>query len=203
MSTRKIIFGAVLAIGMVVTGIVSYYQYTAPQPASPDQDGTHTVCTMDAKLCPDGSGVGRSGPECTFSACPSEPVPADVQAHIDARSEVIQMEAPAAGEYIASPLTIRGQARGTWYFEAGFTVLLVDWDGRIIAEHYVTAEDDWMSEDFVPFSGELTFVSPYTAGDPEFMQRGTLILQKANPSGVPENADALEIPVWFNSVDTN
>lgn len=30
------------------------------------------VCTMDAKLCPDGSYVGRSGPACEFAACPGE-----------------------------------------------------------------------------------------------------------------------------------
>jgi hypothetical protein len=29
------------------------------------------ACTMEAKLCPDGSAVGRSGPNCEFAACPS------------------------------------------------------------------------------------------------------------------------------------
>ncbi len=28
------------------------------------------ACTMEAKLCPDGSAVGRSGPSCEFAACP-------------------------------------------------------------------------------------------------------------------------------------
>jgi hypothetical protein len=28
------------------------------------------ACTADALLCPDGSGVGRTGPSCEFSACP-------------------------------------------------------------------------------------------------------------------------------------
>lgn len=27
------------------------------------------ACTMEAKLCPDGSGVGRSGPDCAFAPC--------------------------------------------------------------------------------------------------------------------------------------
>ncbi len=31
------------------------------------------ACTADALICPDGSGVGRSGAECTFSACPQVP----------------------------------------------------------------------------------------------------------------------------------
>ena len=28
------------------------------------------ACTMEAKLCPDGSAVGRVGPNCEFAACP-------------------------------------------------------------------------------------------------------------------------------------
>ncbi|MFA5186250.1 MAG: hypothetical protein WC551_07215 [Patescibacteria group bacterium] len=28
------------------------------------------ACTMEAKQCPDGSYVGRSGPNCEFAACP-------------------------------------------------------------------------------------------------------------------------------------
>jgi len=28
------------------------------------------ACTMEAKLCPDGSSVGRTGPNCEFSVCP-------------------------------------------------------------------------------------------------------------------------------------
>lgn len=29
-------------------------------------------CTMDAKVCPDGSYVGRQWPDCTFAPCPGE-----------------------------------------------------------------------------------------------------------------------------------
>jgi hypothetical protein len=30
------------------------------------------ACTTEAKLCPDGSAVGRSGPNCEFAPCPGE-----------------------------------------------------------------------------------------------------------------------------------
>lgn len=36
----------------------------------PVADGGVVACTMEAKLCPDGSSVGRSGPHCEFAACP-------------------------------------------------------------------------------------------------------------------------------------
>jgi hypothetical protein len=29
------------------------------------------ACTMEAKICPDGSAVGRVGPKCEFSPCPT------------------------------------------------------------------------------------------------------------------------------------
>ena len=31
--------------------------------------GAQTACPQDAKLCPDGTAVGRTGPECEFEAC--------------------------------------------------------------------------------------------------------------------------------------
>ena len=31
-----------------------------------------TACTEEAKICPDGSGVGRTGPNCEFAPCPGE-----------------------------------------------------------------------------------------------------------------------------------
>jgi len=30
------------------------------------------ACTLEAKLCPDGSYVGRTGPTCEFARCPIE-----------------------------------------------------------------------------------------------------------------------------------
>lgn len=38
-----------------------------------DNGGTKpegVVCTQDAEMCPDGSYVGRTGPNCEFAACP-------------------------------------------------------------------------------------------------------------------------------------
>lgn len=34
-------------------------------------NGEEVACTADAKICPDGSAVGRSGPNCEFAECPS------------------------------------------------------------------------------------------------------------------------------------
>lgn len=112
--------------------------------------------------------------------------------------DLINVINPMPNEVVDSPLVVTGEARGTWYFEGVFSLVLTNWDGEIIGEVNAEAQESWMTEDFVPFEATITFDSPYSAGDPEFMQNGALILQKANPSGLPENADALEIPVMFN-----
>ncbi len=108
-----------------------------------------------------------------------------------AGNDLIEVYNPLMGGTISSPLVITGEARGNWYFEADFPIVLVDWDGLIIAEAIAQAQDDWMTEDFVPFRATIEFEQP------EFGDRGTLILRKDNPSGLPENDDALEIPIFF------
>ncbi len=39
----------------------------------PGNNGDAVACTMEAKMCPDGSYVGRQGPQCEFSPCPAAP----------------------------------------------------------------------------------------------------------------------------------
>ena len=95
------------------------------------------------------------------------------------------------GDEISSGTPIKGRAEGSWYFEGEFPVVLTDWDGRIIAETSARAQSDWMTEDFVPFEAKLEFEKP------DLYERGSLILQKANPSGLPENDEAMEITVNF------
>lgn len=36
----------------------------------PEPTQSQVACTMDAYICPDGTTVGRSGPNCEFQACP-------------------------------------------------------------------------------------------------------------------------------------
>lgn len=108
---------------------------------------------------------------------------------------LVVISSPRPGQAITSPLTVKGKARGPWYFEATFPIMLVDWDGKIIAEGYATAKDEWMTEEFVPFEGTLNFTDPSWGDD--FSKRGALILQKSNPSGLPEHAGAVEMPIRF------
>lgn len=104
---------------------------------------------------------------------------------------VLFVDSPQFGGIISSPLEITGQAPGTWFFEASFPLILTDWDGKIIAQGYAQAQQDWMTESFVLFRGILDFSVP------DYGKNGFLILQKDNPSGLPEYDDAVEIPIRF------
>lgn len=105
--------------------------------------------------------------------------------------DLIRIHSPRPNQNITSPLTITGEARGIWFFEGDFPVVLTDWDGNVLAEGFVTAEGEWMMEDFVKFSGVLEFEKP------TLYERGILILQKDNPSELSELDDALNLPVFF------
>ncbi|MBN2306590.1 hypothetical protein JXD20_01260 [Candidatus Peregrinibacteria bacterium] len=127
---------------------------------------------------------------------PLPPVPMEppvAETVIEESSALIILETPQAEENIISPLTIKGKARGNWFFEASFPVILANWDGVIIAETTAQAQGDWMTEDYVPFEAVLDFEKP----DTSISNRGALILKKDNPSGLPENDDALEITIYF------
>jgi hypothetical protein len=109
----------------------------------------------------------------------------------------ITVSSPRPFENVSSPLTITGSARGTWYFEGTFPIVVVDWNGRIIGEGYATAQDDWMTDAYVPFkaTAEL-YISPETPyGD------GRIIFRKDNPSGLFEYDDAYELPIFFEGFD--
>jgi hypothetical protein len=108
--------------------------------------------------------------------------------------DIIQIDTPAPASYISSPLTITGKARGNWFFEAIFPVILTDWDGLIIGQGQAQAQGEWMTENFVPFKTTITFKEPVSS----VSNRGALILKKNNPSGLPQNDDYLEIPIFFS-----
>lgn len=176
-----------LALFIGAISIVYQFQYrTVPQVALPEG----VTCTADALECPDGSLVGRTGPNCEFD-CP-QVVPVDT-----GTTNLIILDSPQPQAVVTTPLKLSGKARGSWFFEASFPVMLTNWDGEIIAEGPATAVGDWMTSEFVPFTMNLSFVSPYKAGDPDFMKRGTLILKKDNPSGMSEHDDSFEIQVQF------
>lgn len=133
-------------------------------------------CAPDAAACIE---------VCAFVCTLGEPVSAP-----PVESELIQVDSPRPGDAVASSFTVEGEARGNWYFEATFPVELRDDKGKILVKTYATAQGEWMTENFVPFSADVTF-------EPNTAKGGTLILRTSNPSGLPEHDAAIEIPIRF------
>ncbi len=105
-------------------------------------------------------------------------------------SENVRVTFPKINEPVSSPLEVRGEARGIWFFEASFPIKILDEDGNELGASYVQAQSEWMTKDFVPFAGEITFALPTS-------EYGVLVLEKDNPSGLPEYADEARIPIRF------
>jgi len=303
MRRSAILLGAALVF--ILLGGVFYYEHLAPR---------SVACTAEAKICPDGSAVGRSGPNCAFAPCSAisahhlsaglyplypglawnaetatttlaltgyrvssqtvanisdlsaisspfekyyreklsalgwsedntlaaggpgsaviayrksggliilsyqtvfhgggsnEPVscPCDISFSLfssgsaaspdlpDPHADLIRVTSPQAYASVTSPITITGEARGTWYFEASFPVLLMDGSGKIIAQGVAEAQGDWMTTDFVPFTATLSFVRAEVTQP--YASRATLILKKDNASGLPAHDDAVYLPVYL------
>lgn len=110
------------------------------------------------------------------------------QAH--AKDDLIRITSPQTGQLVTSPLSVTGEARGPWYFEASFPLKLLDANGKLLVQTHAQAQGEWMTTEFVAFTSTLSFTTPATA-------TGTLVLEKDNPSGEPQHDDSRSIPVRF------
>ncbi|MBI2612414.1 hypothetical protein HYW59_01190 [Candidatus Kaiserbacteria bacterium] len=102
-------------------------------------------------------------------------------------SENVIVTEPLPGGSVHKTFTVRGEARGTWYFEASFPIKIQDPSNNQVGLGIAQAESDWMTTEFVPFRAAVT-VENYSGP-------ATLVLVKDNPSGLPENDDAVEFPI--------
>lgn len=98
---------------------------------------------------------------------------------------------PKSNSVVSSPLIVKGEAPGYWFFEASFPVKLTDSEGSIIVTEPAVAQEDSLTENFVPYETLLEFNTIATSG--------YLVLTNDNPSGLPENELSVKIPVLFLS----
>lgn len=104
--------------------------------------------------------------------------------------DLLIVDQPSKNAEISSPIRITGKARGSWFFEADFPLEIVNESGKVLVKSYATAQGNWMTDKFVPFSAEVEFEA---AG----AEKGSLILRRANASGLPENNRSYRLPVTF------
>lgn len=118
---------------------------------------------------------------------------AAVQEFTSPKGVTVRLHDWSERQIVASPLEISGEIPGNWSFEASFPVILLDPSRKIIGQTAAAVDGEWMTSEYVPFTATLTFEAPSAGGG------GLLTLRKDNPSGLPENDDAIDIPVAFST----
>ncbi len=109
-----------------------------------------------------------------------------------ATADDIVVTLPKEGDSISSPVTVTGRARGTWFFEASAPVVVIDTTGKTIGQGHIEATGDWMTTEFVPFSGSIFFA--HATGTPT---TGAIVFLNDNPSGQASTSMFTVVPVAF------
>lgn len=111
-----------------------------------------------------------------------------VPTYVNASANDIVVASPKPGETLGSIIDVSGRARGLWYFEASFPIEVVTSAGAVVGQGIATADGEWMTEEFVPFTATITLTTPYTGP-------ATLILKKDNPSGESSRDASVSLPI--------
>jgi hypothetical protein len=117
-----------------------------------------------------------------------EEKPLEKITYTNATSDMITVELPFPGAVTGKEFSIIGKARGTWYFEASFPVVILDANGKVLVSVPAQAQSDWMTTDFVPFKATITVPLSYIG-------KATIVLKNDNPSGLPEKDASISFPI--------
>jgi hypothetical protein len=108
--------------------------------------------------------------------------------YTNATSDQIKIDTPFPGAVTGKSFSVRGSARGMWFFEASFPIEVIDAQGVRIAISIAQAQGEWMTENFVPYIAEITVPA-------SFIGDATLVLHKDNPSGLAEHDASISFPI--------
>lgn len=102
----------------------------------------------------------------------------------------LEIQTPKIGEPITSPLTIKGQAPGNWFFEDSFPIKITDSTGNTLGSSTAKSIGDWMTSSLVDFTAIITFEETSDT-------QGFIMFSKDNPSDLPENDQSIKLPIKF------
>jgi len=106
----------IVSVFIVLLSGCSLQPVAKPNQLPDNTNQNQRACTEEAKLCPDGSAVGRTGPNCEFAPCPGEggqptsSIPESQARTIAEKACIKGGEALSAGTY--------NEITKTWWFEA-------------------------------------------------------------------------------------
>lgn len=172
MPKKKIII-LILAIVILAATALLFSKYSTPAPAP--KSPVDSLSTTSAS-----SGLATT-------TAPVESIP-----QAPAKQDPVRIVYPTAGLAVRSPLSIRGEAKGNWFFEGSFPIRLLDASGKQLAATAAKAKAEAMTEGFVPFEAVLEFKAPTATS-------GFVVLKNDNPSGLPEKDEEFRLPISFGS----
>jgi hypothetical protein len=150
-------------------------------------------CAPAEEICSDGVSVSR-----IYLNCQVDPRPLPKLPEIIGIPNKIIVYSPGPSEEIASPLEVKGRARGTWFFEASFPVEIYDDNNKLLGSAPVqftpkSENDTWMTTEFIEFEGKIEFSQPTT-------KTGYMLFKKDNPSGLSEYDEQFKMAIKFKGV---
>jgi len=146
----------------------------------------------DTWICDNGQWVKHGNPKALMpdSSCGEQ-----LNQNQDISNEIVVSQ-PQANAIISGTIQVMGQARGQWFFEAVFPVQLINENEELISQTQAHAQEDWTTENFVPFEAQIEVPAGFSGN-------ATLILRRDNPSGLPEYDRELRIPVKIIKADSS
>lgn len=106
----------------------------------------------------------------------------------NASTDLIRVTTPTPGAVTGKQFKVMGEARGNWFFEASFPITVLDKDGAALTTVVAQAGSEWMTTEFVPFTADVSIPESYIGS-------ATIILNKDNPSGLPEHDASISFPI--------
>ena len=131
-----------LAIGIVVIIIVGIWIFRSRNAI----DDVSIACTEEARMCPDGSAVVRSGPHCEFAPC------SVVQSNVltqDEAKKIAEQTCVKGGEVLG--VGTYNENSHTWWFDANLNAVREGCNPAcVVSEDTGTAEINWRCTGFTP-----------------------------------------------------
>lgn len=106
----------------------------------------------------------------------------------NASADKIVIDTPTPGAVTGKTFSIKGKARGNWYSEAVFPVLVLDMSGKTLTQVQAHADGEWMTEALSPWTANVTVPDSYTGA-------ATIVVTNDNPSGDPSRDASASFPI--------
>ncbi|MDP2950981.1 MAG: Gmad2 immunoglobulin-like domain-containing protein, partial [bacterium] len=142
----------------------------------------------DTWICVQGQWVQHGNPssEMPTSTCPG---------FLPQEPDWVILSTPKENELVSSPILIEGKAKGTWFFEGSFPAKLYNEQGELLSVAIASSKGEWMTEDYVDFTAQMTFLVATTT-------KAKLVLERDNPSGLSELEKSVEFSLVLKPSET-